>query len=328
MSPIKLQYDPNTCEGTFFIDNSGLEKFDVCQRAAEIYHCNGREANVEKPALKFGGITHKVLETRYKNFDQDVLSQFEKLINVATTEFEKWTPPEGDHRTYAMMVDVIKEYGARYPFESFEIEKINGVPAVEIPFACPFCTIPMNCQMRIWSADGTQTEEVYVSNIHVVIKGKIDLIIKRDGRRYLLDHKTTSMMGPTYFADFAISSQVYTYAWAHEQLVGEIPYGFIANALGVRKETKSGKKLEFQRHNTLIYKELVDEWILDTQHKVADFFECARRGYFPKQTKWCAGKYGMCEYHAICTLVPAMRSNALMSNLYKTVTWDPLKTEE
>jgi hypothetical protein len=327
MIPLNIVYDDSTHEATLFIDNSGLEKFDVCQRSAEYYLCRRRESNKEKPALQFGKIIHKILEARYSRADVDVLSQFDKLVAVATAEFSKWTPPDGDYRNFAMAVDVISEYAAIYPFETFDLATFNGQPAVELPFACPLGTIDVEAEVAILNPDGS-SRIVYLSKLHIVVKGKIDLLIRREGRLYVMDHKTTSMMGPTYFNDFQISGQVYTYAWAAKELTGEEPHGFMVNALGVRAPTKSGKKLEFKRHTVTLYKELIEEWKKDVMYKVADFVEMARRGYFPKQTKWCAGKYGMCEYHGVCTLSSDMRDVALSTNEFKDVTWDPLKQEE
>lgn len=326
MSPIVLEYDPITREATFFIDNSSTERIDTCQRSAEYYLSRRKEANRDKPALKFGGILHKILEHRYRHIDKPVSDLKHDLIDIASAEFSKYTPPDGDYRNFATAVDAIEHYSSIYPFEPFDLVELNGVPAVEVPFACPLATVDINSDMMIW--DGPTTKVVYVTRIHIMWKGKIDIVLRREGRLYGMDHKSTSMMGPTYFQDFVLSGQVYGYAWALQQLINETPHGFIINGLGVRAPTKTGKKLEFTRFTVVIYPELLAEWYTDTVTKLVDFFEMARRGYFPKQTKWCAGKYGMCEYHNVCTLSPAMRETMLSTNEFKDVTWDPLKAQD
>ncbi len=326
MIPLHIVYDPATQSGTFFIDNSSTEKMDVCNRSAQYYLSNRRETSKEKPALQFGKIIHKVLEHRYRNMGASVLDQRHDLIALAQAEFAKWTPPDGDYRNFATAVDVIDEYANKYNYESFDILDHTGIPGVEIPFACPLVVLDFNSDMAIW--DGPNIIVVHIRKLHIVWKGKIDMLTTREGRLYIYDHKTTSMMGPSFFADFAISGQVYGYVWSVKELTGLLASGFTINALGIRPPTKTGKKLEFARHTVPIYPELVDEWWQDTINKLSDLFEMARRGYMPKQTKWCAGKYGLCEYHGVCTLPPASRAIALSTNEFKDVTWDPLKNED
>lgn len=326
MHALNLVHDPVTQDATFFIDNSSTERFDTCARSSEYYLINRRESNKDKPALTFGKIMHKLLQHRYNYLDKSVIELMPELIELAQAEFEKYTPPDGDYRNYGTAIDALQEYSIQYPYESFEILNIDGKLANEVPFACPLAVLTINAEVLIQSSEGPVM--VYVANLHIVWKGKIDMVIKRGAQHYGMDHKSTSMMGPTFFADFAISGQVYGYSWAIKQLSGIVVDGYTINGLGIRAPTKSGKKLEFKRHTTPIYPELIDEWVHDTTHKIADFIEMARRGYFPKQTKWCAGKYGMCEYHGVCTLAPNMRPLALSTNEFKNVTWDPLKNED
>jgi hypothetical protein len=322
MIPLNLSYDKETQEATFFIDNSSTERFDTCARSAEYYLSRRREGNREKPALKFGGIIHKILQHRYNFLHKSAAELAPELIEVASKEFEKYTPPDGDYRNFAMAVDVINQYVLQYNYEPFEILTLDGKLANEVPFAVPLATIDLNSTLAIW--DGPSVIEVPITKLHIVWKGKIDLILKRESRIYGMDHKTTSMMGAAYFQDFVISGQIYGYSWAIRKLTNIIPAGYIMNALGVRLPTKTGKKLEFSRFTVMIYSDLIDEWERDTTHKIVDFIEMARRGYMPKQTKWCAGKYGTCEYHGVCTMVPSMRDVALSTNEFKDVTWDPL----
>lgn len=326
MSPLLLHYNAEDSSATFFIDNSSTERFDTCARSAELYLSKRKEGNTDKPALAFGKIIHKCLEHRYRNLGVGTQSLVHDLIDIAQREFSKYTPPDGDYRNFAMAVDTIRHYADTYPFEPFELATLDDRPAVEIPFAVPLCSINIDHPMAMWDGDTVVTR--HITTIHVVWKGKIDMAVRLNSKLYGLDHKTTSMMGPSYFNDFILSGQIYGYSWALEKLLGELPYGFLINALGIRAPTKTGKKLEFTRYTVLIQQELIDEWYTDTTHKLADFFEMARRGYFPKQTKWCAGKYGMCEYHSVCTLTGPIRDTMLGTNLFKPVTWDPLKTED
>lgn len=331
LPPINVVYDASTREATFLIDNSSLEKFDTCARSAQHYLSDRIEANEDRPALAFGKIIHKILEERYKflGTGESVIELLPKLVAVADAEFAKWSPPLDDYRNYGTAISFINEYANQFPYEPFEIAEVCGKPGIEIPFACPLTTIEVNTKFSIWDLErNCIVHDVFITKIHVVWKGKIDIAGRRNGQLFGLDHKTTSMMGPSFFGEFDISGQVYGYAWALQQLTGELPAFFQINGLGIRKPTKTGKAFEFIRYSVNIYPKLIDEWIYDTVFKIKSFLRCAALGYFPKQTKWCNGKYGQCSYKSICSNEdPEMRNVIKTTSAFKTVTWDPLKED-
>lgn len=325
---LNVTYDPATSDATLFIDNSSIEKFDTCARSGQYYLCNRIESNEDRPALQFGKIIHKVLELRYRHLDESVLDLRQKLIDLVGVEFSKWSPPDEDYRNYGTAVAFIQNYAEQFPFEPFDIAEVQGELGVEIPFACPLTTLEVNTLFNIWDADGITQREVLIKKVHVVWKGKIDIAGRKDGKLFGMDHKTTSMMGPSFFGEFDISGQVYGYAWALSQLTGEMPAYFQINGLGIRKPTKTGKAFEFVRYPVTIYPNLIEEWKKDTVYKIRLFLRSCALGYFPKQTKWCNGKYGACSYKGICTNEdPLMRDTIMSTSQFKRVTWDPLKED-
>jgi hypothetical protein len=316
--------------GAFMIDNSSTEKIMTCHRAAEYYISRKRELNKPRSALEFGKIIHRALETRYReagtHFDADALY---KSLATLRAGFDSWSPDDPEEfRNYDTGIKVLSKYHDDFQFEDFEVYRFpDGQPAVEFPFAIPFGTVTLS-HPGAWVRD--ESGRVYfdpnLQEIPVVIKGKIDLIYRREGGLYGLDHKTTSMMGPQYFTEFELSSQVHTYSWAIERLTGQLPSGYTINGLGIRKPTKTGKSLEFIRHTIPVFPGLVREWEQDTLHILGQFLEQCVTGYTPKMTKWCVAKYGICEYKGVCGLPdPDHRLLALYSNEYRDVTWDPLK---
>jgi hypothetical protein len=308
-----------------FIDNSTMEKFVTCPRSAQYFVGAKRTANRSRAALTFGQIIHKVLEVRYRRpnvyADAVVLGEMVKALDEG---FKTYQPDVDEFRNYDMGIRLIREYLATYPLEDFEPLSISGVPFVEQPFAIPLGELDIGSDMLVRDLDTGRVEVRHLDVIQIVWTGRIDLAYRREGRLYLLDHKTTSVLGPQFFYEFEISHQVYGYSWAIHKLLGEYPSAFVINALGVRKPTKTGKAIELIRQGVPVFPELVVEWEQDTLHIVSDFIEMIRRGYMPKHTKWCQGKYGQCEFKGVCNLTPDMRQVALMSNEYKDVTWDPL----
>lgn len=303
MSPFPL---PLVDGDTLMMDNSTLEKLTTCPRNAEYSVIQKLRGNTERVALRFGGIAHKCLETRYRAASAMYAQTPEVesvMVSVAEREFSAWTPPEDDFRNLDRMVDLIKNYGITYPFEDFEIIKTpDGKPAIEVPFAFPLGT---------------------VGGIKIVWIGKMDLIYTLNNGLYLMDHKTASMA--TNMDEFLISHQFYGYAWAAEQLFSRLVTGIMVNRMVCRKPTKTGIPFTFERKYIPVSRFLLDEWKTDCLHIIADFIEMARRGYFPKHTMWCTGKFGTCEFHKVCTLDSnAQRDVLLQSGEYTKNTWTPL----
>ena len=304
---------------TLFIDNSSLEHFTTCPRQALYSIVRRLKPAGERTALNFGGIVHKILEARYRACTalhaqtQDVTRV---MIATAEREFQKWSPPEDDFRTFSCAVELIRRYEEMYPFEQFEVVRgADGSPMIEVPFAIPLGVIKTDI-------DGTKKD------IKIVWQGRIDLVYlsENGGGLYVMDHKTTSVMGPSYFAAFTIAHQMYGYAWAVEQLCGRKVDAVVINALGVRKPTRTGNAFEFKREVIPVQRGLLDEWKKDCLYIVADFIEMCRRGYLPKHTAWCNGKFGECPFRKVCTLeTDDQREIMLNSGEYVANDWSPLK---
>ena len=306
------------------LDNSSMEKQTTCPRSAQYYICDRRESTDERTALTFGGIIHKALECRYQDLSKPPSEVLSAMLASNAVEFEKWQAPEDDYRNYSMACQVCEEYLQHYPIEEFTVlRKPDGSPAVEVPFAVPLGELSIGGELLVFRP-GEAPHLEHFDKLPVVWTGRIDVLYESQGRVYIMDHKTTSMMGPSYFKEFELSSQVYGYVWAASKLLNRSDYGFCVNALAIRKATKTGKGNEYIRNIVSLDQSLLEEWLVDTLHIVSDFVEMARREYFPKHTKWCVGKYGVCPYMTICSLPTAQREVMLMSSLFKTVEWSPL----
>ena len=101
------------------IDNSSLEVFTTCPRAAQYHFINKRRSAEERSALKFGGIIHKALDIRYRT-DSPMLAQTPEveaqMVALIEKEFSTWSPAEDDFRTHSFAVELINKYGLSYPF--------------------------------------------------------------------------------------------------------------------------------------------------------------------------------------------------------------------
>ena len=322
---------------TFVIDNSALEGFQTCPRSAQYTISRRLRPTGERVPLKFGGIVHKVLETRYRagtGMYEQTPEVTSAMLAVAGAEYAKWSPPEDDFRNYDCAVSLIQKYGEAYPYESFDIVSFTpDRPAIETPFALPLGVIHVDANFLIQPMQRDPTHghltpvgdplSRFLSTIKILFTGKIDLIYRQSAGYYLMDHKTSSMA--TNMAEFELSHQFQGYTWAVETLLNEPVQGICINRVVCRKPTRTGSAFTFERKLIPTSRGILSEWRTDILHIIADYLEMSRRGYMPKHTAWCVGKFGTCPFHRVCLLdSPEQKEILLTSGDYQPNTWSPL----
>ncbi len=292
-----------------FIDNSFLEKLNCCPRAVEYSYLHKRVASWSKAALNFGGAVHHALAIRYRDFPDLALSSDEDL---QMEELSKWFAekpnPMEDHRTLDLAQKLIRAYNSRFQGEEFASLTFNGSPAVELPFVFRLCKI---------------------GDITILYCGRIDLVVTSDGLIFVVDHKTTSMMGEQFFKGLSVSPQMVGYASGVEAILPkEKCAGFIVNAIKVPKPTKTkGDGVDsdcFQRHRTYLQEGQLAEWRQNTIALVEEFLWNYSRGILPQKKSWCVNKFGLCEFFGVCELPADNRSLMLSTGQFTNNDWSPL----
>lgn len=306
------------------IDNSTLEVASTCARAAEYQIVEGR-VPIPRGALLYGGAIHLGLEEYYRGGDRRA------VFTETLKGFEK-TPLVEDWRTPDRALECMSDYMSEYPRERETFKPLvtpEGKQMVEIPFSIPLGEVPMNTDVPF--SPGALVEgftdrdsQLYIDTVHVFWTGKIDMVVEIPPDKWVLDHKTTSVLGPTYFEDFVLSQQTVGYTWATEKILGEPVKGLLLNVIMGRPRSKSGVSQEFQRRRFIYPRHRLDEWPVNTLYLCADLLSYLARGYFPRMTKWCIGKYGKCKYHDVCSADPDLRNSILHSDSFENNTWSPL----
>lgn len=305
-------------EGVIRIDNSSLERFTTCARSAQYYLVDRREPSGLKSALYFGSAIHAALEIFYGEYDGKVTEVLPEFLMKVQAAMEPMFPANQDvdeWRTLDKAMETIISYVAATEFDIFQVYQHDNKPFVEQYFE-----LPMGDILFQESFDG-----IYHERLQVMWTGRIDLIVKQDHALWVMDHKTTSIVGQNFFADFLNSSQALGYVWAAQQLLGQEVSGLYLNAIAARKPSKTGKPFELGRQKFPYDQSRIEEWHYNTLTLIGDFCANLQRNFFPMETKWCVGKYGQCPYLDICSLPPQGREMVLHSNLYQNVTWTPKK---
>lgn len=322
-------------DGKLFIDNSFIELLTTCPRALQYNSLLRRIGAGENAALNFGTAIHHALEYRYRNYRNVSPDLFleDELAVLLGAYFDEHPCPEDDWRNLNWAIEVMKKYNERYANEPFNLlVGDDGVPLVEMSFALPLF------KYNGWFLKPLGEEPM----IEVVYTGKIDLPVIWDDQLFIIDHKTTSMLGDQFFNEMRMSAQQKGYSWAFQTLTGRKVAGFCINAIrskqppqyvlnGAEKDYR-GKKLtptawwqeSLQRERVYLKDGDLDEWKDNLIHLVEEFFFNYQRAYFPMKTKWCA-MYGKCQYYDVCSLAAPDRGLMLSSGLFANNVWTPLK---
>ena len=303
-----------------------IEVIQQCPRQAQYAFLNKRVLGDKQVALNFGGGMHEALRYRYETCPDLVSSGDEaQQYEILAKHFCENELPMVGHRTLELAQALITGYNRKYQGETFSVLHINGKPAVELPFP-------------------VFLEEFKVGNdiIKVFYCGKIDLVVKENDQMFVLDHKTTSIMGDGFFRELSVSPQMEGYCWALQQTLEITPMGWIVNAIRVprpeKRENQKPRKLlysnnngivivedDFQRGKTFLREGQLEEWKTNLIALIEEFFWHHSRGYLPLKRKACVHKYGQCQFFDVCCLPKEHREIMLSSGVYVENTWTPLR---
>src|SRR6266404_5955383 len=298
-------------DGAMWLDNSTLSSWMECPRLYQYTWLEQREALWNKTAMNYGKAIHLAIAaltmscgTTYTKANPDVLN---KLLE---THFERYPQPPDDHRQLGLAKETIARYIRTYEVEPWSIMEANGFPLIE---------------RLLWTNIGN------INGIPLNYYGVIDLVVKKpDGTIWIVDHKTTSMLGKTLDYDMAITGQMRGYAWLFEQCFHIQPTGYIVDAIRSLAPGPTALKTsatleawwseQFRRLPFYLNEEQIEEWYQTVNSHIANMLWHHERSW-PMNTKSCVNKYGCCSMYQVCTLPKEQRLVALQSNLFTINDW-------
>jgi hypothetical protein len=199
---------------------------------------------------------------------------------------------------------------------------------IEIPFTLKLYTY--HCQRLLGHVP---------EYIDVMYSGRIDLAAMLENTLFVIDHKTTGMLGKQFFERAAMMAQQLGYCWSFQELTKQRVNGYMVNAIRTKepprwindpdKATPKGSSPEswwrdsFQRERFYVTPTQLEEWRNNTIELMNTFFWHYERDYMPMHTSWCT-QFGRCPYYDVCTLPAEQRGMMLESNLYTYNNWSPL----
>lgn len=332
-------------DGAFFASASFLEAYMRCPLEAYNYKVLGRISAKARNALVFGNHKHSALEMHYRlqefNLPQSEISS--RISIMLADEFARKPVEPDDFRQLNWALELYHQYLKAHEFDALkpmhykeprpckqckgkatQCAWCNGTgqmtTMVEVPFALPLFEYRSTSQLSS------------LAPIPVYYHGFIDLPCTSDNMNFVLDFKTTSMLGQGFWDDKRASAQQVGYCWAFNQLTNIKLHGFLVRAIrttqmppGIAsgKPNKKGevKSIEnwwaegFPEERFYLGSDEIAEWHNNTIELMMQFFWHYERGFFPQHKPvGCVTKYGKCQYYDTCMTFPANERASLLSS--------------
>lgn len=300
------------------IDNTALTAYLACPREYFLSMVLHRREKGRSAALTFGSAWHKALEIHYLT-DGDV-----DAVQAGVTAAWEGHDSADDYRTLPRVLHDYNLYVREYGIPSRESAKTVGWPHQ------PLVELSTNAQ-----AEGL---------LHPWA-GKLDRFIRIGGLVYLEDHKTTSRFDKNYWKQFGLSYQMMGYTFLGKQLLpGESVAGVRINLSHVLTN-----KTQFHHQLFTFTPQRMAEWVDNTNmwlirlnrdyerlNELREEFgsyeeipETRVSEAFPMHwgDNGCSRKFGMCRYHAVCSIGPHLRRQ-MLEREFEIKVWNPLEVDD
>ena len=127
-----------------------------------------------------------------------------------------------------------------------------------------------------------------------IYSGTIDRIEDWSNQIYIDDHKTTKMLGLSFFEAFRPHPQIDGYCYVGRELVGRCA-GAVINGISTAKNPKE----RFQRFISNRSDEEMNTWKTTFTNVTDDIMRDVERYHFPMRTTWC-NRWGACRFKDLC----------------------------
>ena len=262
------------------VSNSRLACFKRCPRKYEYRYVDNFTANEKTPALMLGTLVHSALEQFYSSTSRDM--GMEARAAAAMAEY--------DNKVSAAADEVLSCGGdsERFDKDSFMGRQMLKHYFEEVAPNDDFTPVASEIRVdtRIPNPSGKFSWCRFI--------GYVDAIVEREGRLYILEHKTAKNLDVKHLIT---DTQVTQYIWALRQMGYDV-CGVYYNIL--RKCDPYSKRTKAPYH----YREAV-------YRNDREIEECGRQLYYQYMAMRHAGKYGYytnptrdcswdCEYRPMC----------------------------
>jgi hypothetical protein len=302
-----------TIKNEWSTDNSLYSDLDACTVKGIFSNVLKRASTGKSVPLIFGSAIHKGLEAHAHK-----KSVNEQIQIAKDTAIEDGILETADSlRNLTSLELCLQAYNVDYitRIDKFDPITIDGELMVEKSFRLPF--------------GSAQIDE---RKVNFWWEGKVDLIANIPSRNgiWIIDHKTTTVMGEKFADDQYRSSQMLGYMWAgmymteHARETFPPIQGVIIDAIAIRKRGFECRRFELPFAAWAIA-EWQEETISQLTDKLRQIKVTENFGQANPTRSSCVGKYGKCDFFEVCNTNPNIRHKMLMNEgLFTENKWSPL----
>lgn len=284
------------------IDSSMLKDYADCPSKFYLRHVLGLKRISRDPSddakFDWGTVWHRVMEIWWATHNyEEALGGLEPWPSSIMAETDRHA------RSKARMEKIFREYILKYAerdINDFEILR------------------------------GEQFFDVMNEETGIRWCGRTDQLLrrKRNGAVVVLDHKTTSAMGKTYFEQYEHSFQLPGYAWAANQIFTESVSEVLIDVVYTLKASHQFFRRTF-RYTPADFREWTNNvkiWVDEINRNLDKHL------YEPEAWKknWneCT-RYGLCQFNDVHFLTPQGDSRLrVLTNDYGIERWDPRRLDD
>jgi PD-(D/E)XK nuclease superfamily protein len=317
---------------TFIFDHS--TQAIACDR--KLYYKCGLELSkkAKKPALFFGSAMHKFAEAYWsKKSAQECIDAFTKYARQSNSPLDQ-DPESDEQRSVTRGIEICAHYMRKYePIrQQTKLLHLGGENLVEVPFVFPL------------GEDGEGWTYLYC--------GRIDRVEDQDGLIRLVDTKTTTRFGSTYWNQLRPNDQLTGYAAAYKEMTGKLPDRVVLDVIYIgepRKPDENGKisvpkkikalgpeeealwivNARFEQGPTKRSQVDIDAWWLNTMTEGMRMRRLFEHLHYPsmwtQRTSQC-NAYGECDFRDICSVTS--NPQPIINDRYEVKPWSPFIVEE
>lgn len=282
------------------LDNSGRSTFCQCKMKYFLQIINGWQSNFGSTALRYGSCWHGIQEG-YHNYvvqngwPQDPNAVMQALTAGLTLGHKIYQEDSAiqdfydDYKNYNTAVDAFNAYLDYFKDDKNYLEII----ATERKFECPI------------EPENSQEEKLLKTLPPITFTGKIDLCVKMDHIKWILDFKTTGWRLDQVIMKANRSPQLIGYSYAGKKVLDFEPQGCLISFAHVAS-TKSrvtgnyGKvRNDFRRIPQLYTEGDIAAWKLSFIDTAREILYAKENNLFPESFDNCY-QYGKCAYMNLC----------------------------
>jgi hypothetical protein len=290
------------------------------------------QPRMKSAPLGFGAVIHEGLAEWYRG-GMNSLNNLQRLDAAIAKIHEKFPKdhPVDDYRNLNNAERLMRQYANEYPGENFSVLQIEVPFTLDLGLSLSVCAdifalnlttgelvlMRKGCwHINEW--DALRCESCGLELEVIEYGGIVDAITAFGQVLYVLEHKTTSQMGPLYFTQYQTSNQVTGYCWAVKGLSGGRVGGANINAMCLTSSGKITLKREMTNRNDQDFM----RWKRYIQAECNAIARCRQTGIWPYRTEQCLGKYGLCSYHSVHTLSTELEQQRRLESDYEVREWD------